>query len=59
MTVTTTTDTDRPDTPKAFKAPSGANYTVGQRVQHSSGVEGVITGQHPDTGKMVIHWDGQ
>jgi hypothetical protein len=54
MTVINTTDTDTPD---AFKAPSGATYTVGQRVQHSSGVEGVITGQHPDTGRAVIQWD--
>jgi hypothetical protein len=56
MTVTKTTNTDTLD---AFKAPSGATYTVGQRVQHSSGVTGVIAGKHPDTGKMVILWNGQ
>jgi hypothetical protein len=56
MTVTKTTNTD---TPEVFTAPSGATFTAGQRIQHSSGVTGVITGKHPDTGKMVILWDGQ
>ena len=42
--------------PQSFQTPGGQTYNVGQSVQHSTGVHGEVTGQHPDTGNAVIKW---
>jgi hypothetical protein len=43
--------------PGAFKTHTGNMFTVGQRVQHSSGLTGTVTGLHPHTKKAIIKWD--
>lgn len=41
---------------QSFTTPGGRSYQVGQKVQHSSGATGTVTGQHPDSGNAVVDW---
>lgn len=42
---------------QSFTPPGGKTFTPGQKVQHTSGATGTVTGQNPDTGKAEVQWN--
>lgn len=39
-----------------FRGPSGITFTVGQRILHDSGIQGIVLGLDRKTGKVMIEW---
>jgi hypothetical protein len=42
----------------SFTTPNGTTMSLGQMIQ-ASGRTGTVMGQHPDTGKAIVHWHDQ